>query len=80
MFKTIATFAALATLAAATFAPAHAGNDGWVNGVSLNGKELLDISYGSVLPLERVIGEPVDLVLENKTIAQAEVVLINGKN
>ena len=48
--------------------------------LSLNGKELLDISYGSVLPLERVIGEPVDLVLENKTIAQAEVVLINGKN
>jgi flagellar motor switch/type III secretory pathway protein FliN len=48
--------------------------------LSLNGKELMDISYGSVLPLERVIGEPVDLVLENKTIAQAEVVLINGKN
>jgi len=48
--------------------------------LNLNGKELLDISYGSVLPLERVIGEPVDLVLENKTIAQAEVVLINGKN
>jgi flagellar motor switch/type III secretory pathway protein FliN len=48
--------------------------------LNLNGKELLGISYGSVLPLERVIGEPVDLVLENKTIAQAEVVLINGKN
>jgi flagellar motor switch protein FliN/FliY len=48
--------------------------------LTLNGKDLLDIAYGSVLPLERAIGEPVDLVLENKTIGQAEVVLINGKN
>ena len=48
--------------------------------LSLNGKELLDIGYGSVLPIDRMIGEPVDLVLDNKTIAQGEVVLINGKN
>ena len=48
--------------------------------VTLNGKELVDLTYGSVIPLERVVGEPVDLVLENKTIAQGEVVLINGKN
>ncbi|MCZ6554104.1 MAG: FliM/FliN family flagellar motor switch protein, partial [SAR324 cluster bacterium] len=48
--------------------------------VTLNGKELMDLTYGSVIPLERVVGEPVDLVLENKTIAQGEVVLINGKN
>jgi flagellar motor switch/type III secretory pathway protein FliN len=47
--------------------------------LSLNGKELLEIGYGSVLPLDRAIGEPVDLVLDNKTIAQGEVVLINGK-
>jgi flagellar motor switch protein FliN len=47
--------------------------------LSLNGKELLKIGYGSVLPLDRAIGEPVDLVLDNKTIAQGEVVLINGK-
>jgi hypothetical protein len=37
MRKTIATFAALATLAATAIAPAHAG---WFNGVELNGLSL----------------------------------------
>jgi flagellar motor switch/type III secretory pathway protein FliN len=81
---------AVATLAPAQMTGSLLGNDilmavshqisVQLGSLSLNGKELMDISYGSVLPLERVIGEPVDLVLENKTIAQAEVVLINGKN
>lgn len=35
MLKTIATFTALATLAAVAIAPAHAG---WGNGISLNGE------------------------------------------
>lgn len=37
MFKTILTFAAVATLAATAIAPAHAG---WTNGISLNGAGL----------------------------------------
>lgn len=37
MFKTILTFAAVATLAATAIAPAHAG---WTNGISLNGTAL----------------------------------------
>jgi flagellar motor switch protein FliN len=48
--------------------------------VAMNGKDILALDYGSVVPLDRAVGEPVDLVLEGKAIAQGEIVLINGKN
>jgi flagellar motor switch protein FliN len=48
--------------------------------VSLNGQEILQLSYGSIVQLDRMVGEPVDLVLEGRHIAQGEIVLINGKN
>ncbi|MCH8842178.1 MAG: FliM/FliN family flagellar motor switch protein [SAR324 cluster bacterium] len=48
--------------------------------VSLNGQDLMDLSYGSIVPINRVVGEPVDLMLEGKAIAQGEIVLINGKD
>ena len=48
--------------------------------VALKGKDILELDYGSVVPLDRTVGEPVDLVLEGKAIAQGEIVLINGKN
>ena len=48
--------------------------------VSLNGKDILALNYGSVVQLNRTLGEPVDLVLEGRQIAQGEIVLINGKN
>jgi flagellar motor switch protein FliN/FliY len=48
--------------------------------VSLRGQDILDLNYGSVVPLDRSVGEPVDLVLEGRAIAQGEIVLINGKN
>ena len=33
-----------------------------------------------ILEFGRTVGEPVDLMLEGKAIAQGEIVLINGKN
>ena len=48
--------------------------------VTLNGKDILELNYGSVVQLNRTLGEPVDLVLEGRQIAQGEIVLINGKN
>lgn len=48
--------------------------------VSLNGQDLMDLSYGSIVPINRAVGEPVDLMLEGKAIAQGEIVLINGKD
>ncbi len=48
--------------------------------VSLLGREILDLSYGSVVQLNRSAGEPVDLMLEGNRIAQGEIVLINGRN
>jgi flagellar motor switch/type III secretory pathway protein FliN len=40
----------------------------------------LNLSHGSVVPLNRAAGEPVDLTLDGKTIAQGEIVVINGRN
>lgn len=48
--------------------------------VTLNGREIMDLSYGSVVQLDQVVGDPVELVLEGRPIAQGEIVLINGRN
>ena len=48
--------------------------------VSLLGRDIRGLAYGSVVQLNRTVGEPVDLLLDGKTIAQGEIVLINGKN
>jgi len=43
----------------------------------LTGEEITQITYGSIIELDKVAGEPVNLVLENKVIAHGEMVLIN---
>jgi flagellar motor switch protein FliN/FliY len=48
--------------------------------VSLNGREIMELTHGSVVQLNQVVGDPVELVLEGHSIAQGEIVLINGKN
>jgi flagellar motor switch/type III secretory pathway protein FliN len=48
--------------------------------VSLVGKDIRGLAYGSVVQLNRTVGEPVDLLLDGRSIAQGEIVLINGKN
>ncbi|MDH4225413.1 MAG: FliM/FliN family flagellar motor switch protein, partial [Deltaproteobacteria bacterium] len=51
-----------------------------IGNVALNGMDLMELKYGSVVKLDRAVGDPVDLVLEGRRIARGEVVLINGKN
>jgi flagellar motor switch/type III secretory pathway protein FliN len=48
--------------------------------VNLIGKDIRNLAYGSVVQLNRTVGEPVDLLLDGRSIAQGEIVLINGKN
>jgi flagellar motor switch protein FliN len=48
--------------------------------VTLNGRDLMKLAYGSVVQLSQTVGDPVELVLEGRTIAQGEIVLINGRN
>jgi len=48
--------------------------------VTLNGNDLMKLAYGSVVQLSHTVGDPVELVLEGQTIAQGEIVLINGRN
>jgi flagellar motor switch protein FliN len=48
--------------------------------VTLNGRDLMKLTYGSVVQLSQTVGDPVELVLEGRTIAQGEIVLINGRN
>lgn len=51
-----------------------------VGSVELNGNEIMDLHYGSVVQLDQSVGEPVALTLNGKAIAHGEIVLINGKN
>jgi flagellar motor switch protein FliN len=44
---------------------------------SLKGAEIMNLTYGSVIELDKKLGEPVDIVLGNRKIARGEVVQIN---
>jgi flagellar motor switch protein FliN/FliY len=46
---------------------------------NLTGEEITQITYGSIIELDKVAGEPVNLVLDGKTIALGEVVQINNE-
>ena len=41
-------------------------------------KEVLDLSEGSIVELQRLVGEPLDLVVNGQIIAQGEVVAIDN--
>ena len=43
----------------------------------MSGEEITKITNGSIIVLDKVAGEPVEIVLDDKVIAQGEVVLIN---
>jgi flagellar motor switch protein FliN/FliY len=42
-------------------------------------KDLLKLKQGSVLELERLAGEPLDLLVNNTVVAQGEIVLVNER-
>ncbi|MFC1753319.1 flagellar motor switch protein FliN, partial [Thermoproteota archaeon] len=41
-------------------------------------KEVLELSEGSIIELERLVGEPLDLVVNGQIVAQGEVVAIDN--
>jgi flagellar motor switch protein FliN len=41
--------------------------------------ELLEIGPGAVIPLDRQVSDPVDLIISDKVVARGEVVLVQGK-
>jgi len=45
---------------------------------TLTGEEITQITYGSIIELDKAVGEPVDLVIDGKTIARGEIVQINN--
>tara|TARA_B100000945_G_scaffold312119_1_gene306242 strand:+ start:3391 stop:4701 length:1311 start_codon:yes stop_codon:yes gene_type:complete len=45
---------------------------------TLTGEEITQITYGSIIELDKAAGEPVELVIEGKTIARGEIVQINN--
>jgi len=42
-------------------------------------KDLLQLGHGSVLELEKLAGEPMEILVNNKLIARGEVVVVNEK-
>jgi flagellar motor switch protein FliN len=40
--------------------------------------EILDLGPGDVVPLDRSVTDPVDLIVGDKIVARGEVVLVNG--
>jgi len=45
---------------------------------NLSVRDLLDLQSGSIIPVDRVAGENVDLVINGKTLAKGEVVVMNN--
>lgn len=50
-----------------------------VGRASLKIKDLMRLTQGSVVELERLAGEPLDLLVNNTLVAQGEVVLVNER-
>lgn len=50
-----------------------------VGRASLKIKDLMRLSQGAVIELERLAGEPLDLLVNNTLVAQGEVVLVNDR-
>ena len=42
-------------------------------------RDLLKLTQGSVVELDRIAGEPLDLLVNNTVVAQGEVVLVNDR-
>jgi flagellar motor switch protein FliN/FliY len=42
-------------------------------------KDLLQLGQGSVIELEKVAGEPMEILVNNKLVARGEVVVVNEK-
>ena len=42
-------------------------------------RDLLRLTQGSVVELDRMAGEPLDLLINNTVVAQGEVVLVNDR-
>ena len=42
-------------------------------------KDLMRLTHGSVVELDRIAGEPLDLLINNTVVAQGEVVLVNER-
>jgi len=47
--------------------------------VRLSGIDIMELTYGCVVELEKIAGDPVDLVMNGKVVAFGEIVLINNE-
>ena len=50
-----------------------------VGRTSLKIRDLMSLTQGSVVELDRLAGEPLDLLVNNTLVAQGEVVLVNDR-
>jgi len=50
-----------------------------VGRASLKIRDLMRLTQGSVVELDRIAGEPLDLLVNNTLVAQGEVVLVNDR-
>lgn len=49
-----------------------------IGGATLPIADLLDIQAGSIIELDRRVGEPVDLAVNGRVVARGELVLVDG--
>jgi flagellar motor switch protein FliN/FliY len=50
-----------------------------VGRTKMKSRDLLRLTQGSVVELERIAGEPLDLLVNDTVVAQGEVVLVNDR-
>jgi len=59
--------------------PKTSGSGGSIVARPVKIRDLLRLTQGSVVELDRIAGEPLDLLVNNTVVAQGEVVLVNDR-
>ena len=50
-----------------------------VGRAQIKSRDLMRLTQGSVVELDRIAGEPLDLLVNNTVVAQGEIVLVNDR-
>ena len=47
--------------------------------VDVPARELLDLRVGGVLQVDKIVGQPMDIMLGDRLLAHGEIVIVNGR-
>lgn len=50
-----------------------------ISQTAMSARDLLGLRVGDIIPAGKIVGEPMELCVEGRRVAQGEVVLVNGR-